>query len=772
MASTKDQEKAAGGRFFLLISLAALSFFSALALGRVFRGGGTPLHLGLAALAATALAGAMERRHILLATALSLAGLMVALGVLVFPETTRLWLPTLSTVRTAWRSLQDVNRAAAAEIAPALPLPPLVLAALAATWTSAFASHALAARARSPFLALLPPAALLAFSNLILSDSGRPPLVLAFMAAALGILFADGSWRIHQWGPVTYWQNRATSWPGAGAGFRSARRVGLVCLGIAVFTPWLLPGYHAAGLVNTQDQRSTTVSINPILDVRPQLQRTPSTPLFTVETTKPSYWRLLTYDVFTGQMWRPSNDASTGGVVVPSPSFPQAFQLLGPAPSVTSDDTRQNYQFQQLRTAYLPAAAEPIAIDAPEEIRYDRAQSILVAPTGTGAGFSYSVISRTPAPTADELDVFATLAPGSTDQRFIQLPARLSSQFGIIAHALTDDQATPYRKILALQTYLRSSVFQYDLKAPPAPNGDQLLNFLTRSRRGYCVQFASTMALLLRELGIPARVAQGYTTGKQDPTDPARYEVTTAEAHTWVEVLFPGYGWLPFEPTPTRSNPATNSYFALPPAGNTAPDPECTLSFQGKDGCVVNKQTRPRPRGQPRTLPAEPAPVAPVVPPGAFPTERRPWLRAALLWVPVALLIALAAIPALKAGRRRLVLSRAGHRPKRLVLASYAVLAAEAGDVGLARRPHETLWEYRARLEPRIAGLDAQLTQLMGLTGRAVYSDRDISPLQARRAAAAARDVGRALRRSVGRFTRLLGWFRLQRWTPSRPPAG
>jgi transglutaminase-like putative cysteine protease len=768
MATAKDQEETGSGRLLLLISLAALAFFSALALGRVFRGGGTALHLGLAALAATALAGAMERRHILLATALSVVGMVVALGILVFPQTTRLWLPTISTLGTAWRSLRDVNRAAAAEIAPALPLPPLVLAALTATWTSAFASYALAARARSPFLALLPPAALLAFSNLILSDSGRPLLVLAFMAAALGILFADGSWRVHQWGPVTYWQNRATKWPGAGAGLRGARRVGLICLGVAVFTPWLLPGYHAAGLVNTQDQRSTAVSINPILDVRPQLQRTPSTPLFTVEASKPAYWRLLTYDVFTGQAWRPSNDASTGGVLVPS----AGFQLLGGSPSVAPDDSRQTYQFQQLRTAYLPAAAEPIAIDAHDEIRYDPAQSILVAPAGAGAGFSYSVISRILAPTPDELDVFPTLAPDPIDRKYVQLPAGLSSQFARIAHAITDNQLTPYRKVLAVQDYLRSPTFQYDLKAPPAPNGDQLLNFLTKSRRGYCVQFASSMALLLRELGIPTRVAQGYTTGRQDPKDPARYEVTTAEAHTWAEVLFPGYGWLPFEPTPTRSNPATKSYFALPPvAPNAGPGSQCTLSFHGEDGCVVNR----RPRGGGRTTggrpPAEPVLTGPIVLPATHPGGSRLWLRATLLWLPVALLVALAAIPVAKAGRRRLVLSRASGTPKRLVLASYAVLAAQAGDVGLERRRHETLWEYRVRLKPRVAGVDPQLTRLMGLTGRAAYSDRDISALQARSAAAAARDVGRALRRSVGRFTRVLGWFRLQRSTPFRPVA-
>jgi transglutaminase-like putative cysteine protease len=765
MATKKDPEKGGGGRLVLLTSLAALAFFSALALGRVFRGGGTGLHLGLAALAATLLAGAMGRRHILLATVLSLAGLVVAIGVLVFPETTRFWLPTLSTVRGAWRSLQEVDRAAATEVAPALPLPPLVLAALAATWTSAFASHALAARARSPFLALLPPAALLAFSNLILDDRGAPLLVLAFMAAALGILFADGSWRVGQWGPVTYWQGRATLWPGAGAGLRSARRVGLVCLGVAVFTPWLLPGYHVAGLVNSKLQTGgVSVSIDPILDVRPEILRVPATPLFTVRASQPAYWRLLSYDLFDGQAWRPSNEAATGGVVLNSGPLPQA-------PPSTPQDISQQYLFQQLRTVYLPAAAEPISIDVPEGgVRYDKAQSILVTPSGIDAGYHYSVVSRSPAPSSADLDAVASLAPGLSDQKYtrLQLPADLSQQFAGIAHLLTDAQPTPYRRIIAIQDYLRG--FTYTLRAPSAPDGNQLLYFLTRSKAGYCVQFASSMALLLRELGIPARVAQGYVTGSFDPKADL-YRVTTADAHTWVEVLFPGYGWIPFEPTPTRSNPATQSYATPPPLPNPAQGPSCKnlisvvhgATYEGTS-CDSDGKRNTRPKGvQPKSQRILPTP-APTLPPTTVPAAPGgSGKRVAIVLLPLLLLVATAAIPLTKSARRRLLLKRAAGRPRQMVLASYAVLVADAGDIGLGRRAHETLWEYRARLRSKVDGLDAELTRLMGLTGRAAYSERAISPAQASSAAAAAGTIARSLRRSVGRLTRILGWFKLPR---------
>ena len=95
----------------------------------------------------------------------------------------------------------------------------------------------------------------------------------------------------------------------------------------------------------------------------------------------------------------------------------------------------------------------------------------------------------------------------------------------------------------------------YDVKS--------LVNFLTKTKRGFCQQFASAMAVLVRSLGYPARVATGFTPGLYDPKQKV-YRVSTTNAHTWVEVMFPGYGWIPFEPTPTRSNPSAASYLSTP----------------------------------------------------------------------------------------------------------------------------------------------------------------------------------------------------------------
>ena len=109
----------------------------------------------------------------------------------------------------------------------------------------------------------------------------------------------------------------------------------------------------------------------------------------------------------------------------------------------------------------------------------------------------------------------------------------------------------PYAAAVAIEAWLRSSGgFTYD-ETPPQIQGAPLVQFVTRTKRGYCQHFAGAMALMLRYLGIPARVAAGFTSGIHDK-EAGTWSVNDREAHTWVEVWFTGYGWLPFDPTPGR----------------------------------------------------------------------------------------------------------------------------------------------------------------------------------------------------------------------------
>jgi hypothetical protein len=124
-----------------------------------------------------------------------------------------------------------------------------------------------------------------------------------------------------------------------------------------------------------------------------------------------------------------------------------------------------------------------------------------------------------------------------------------------VAKDVAGDVTNPYAAAAALEAWFRQPSlggFVYDEQPPvPAANQPALVQFVTQTKRGYCQHFAGAMALMLRYLGIPARVAAGFTSGSYD-ADKHEWTVTDHEAHDWVEVYFPGWGWIPFDPTPGR----------------------------------------------------------------------------------------------------------------------------------------------------------------------------------------------------------------------------
>jgi len=429
--ASHEEPKAPPGRLALLGALLAGEVSAAVAFGRVLQGGKPTAQLAFAAALSLLLAGALERRHVLLAAVVSAAALLVLLGLFVFPDTTKVALPTLSTLRAIRDAFAAVGRTADVQAAPALPLPPLMLAALTGVWAASFSSHALAARARSPFLAIVPPAALIAFTNLVMGDGARPIYVLPFLASVLAVLFADGLWRVAQWGPVTMWRGRRSARLVA-TSTRGARRLALASLGIAVIAPGLLPGFRSPGLVDLHaTQGSPRISINPIVDIRAQLLRNPDVQVFTVRTSPPeqgAYWRITADDVFNGRQWSPSNGDASGGMVLEGPS---AVSSINVATSGTFQLT-QHFRFNQFWQMELPAAFQPLAVDVPQRVRYDPPSGLLFDPNGTHPGFSYTVTSIEVNPSPAELNAVTSLdAPGTA--RYTEQPKITTKQIQDIA---------------------------------------------------------------------------------------------------------------------------------------------------------------------------------------------------------------------------------------------------------------------------------------------------------------------------------------------------
>ena len=169
------------------------------------------------------------------------------------------------------------------------------------------------------------------------------------------------------------------------------------------------------------------------------------------------------------------------------------------------------------------------------------------------SGDTYTITSSVSVAEPDALRAAGTDYPAWALTRYTSLPSELPRRVRDLGAELTSAADTPYEKAKAIESYLRT--FPYTLKVEPPPfNADGVDHFLFTLRKGYSEYFASAMAVMLRSVNVPARLATGYTTGNKVP-DQQAYVVTDSHSHGWVEVFFPRYGWISFEPTPGGSLP-------------------------------------------------------------------------------------------------------------------------------------------------------------------------------------------------------------------------
>lgn len=163
-------------------------------------------------------------------------------------------------------------------------------------------------------------------------------------------------------------------------------------------------------------------------------------------------------------------------------------------------------------------------------------------------GEEYQITSSVSVATPSELRNAGTEYPAWAVMKYTQLPEELPQRVRDLGTQLTEEAETPYEKAKAIEDYLRQ--FPYRLQVTPPPfNADGVDHFLFTLRQGYSEYFASAMAVLLRSVEVPTRLATGYTQGDKMP-DQDVYLVTDSHNHAWVEVYFPEYGWVSFEPTP------------------------------------------------------------------------------------------------------------------------------------------------------------------------------------------------------------------------------
>ena len=208
--------------------------------------------------------------------------------------------------------------------------------------------------------------------------------------------------------------------------------------------------------------------------------------------------------------------------------------------------------FKRLDSRYEPGRVQPVTLVEVLPAQPD-VLSVHSAKGNIRANETYQLTSSVSVATAYELRGAGTDYPTWALVKYTQLPEGLPQRVRVLAAQLTASSQTPYDKAKAIERYLSGLPYSLQVEAPPYQT-DGVDHFLFTLRKGYSEYFASAMTVLLRASGVPARVATGYTVGDRVSGEDI-YIVNDSHSHAWVEVFFPQYGWITFEPTPGASLP-------------------------------------------------------------------------------------------------------------------------------------------------------------------------------------------------------------------------
>ncbi|RKQ34225.1 hypothetical protein C1C97_009945 [Kocuria tytonis] len=539
--------------------------------------------------------------------------------------------------------------------------------------------------------------ALLVVPALTLPGSINPLGLAAAALAALALLAGSRAWGATR-------DQRIAPAPG---GVPRALLVVAGVLAVVLFVPTVMPGFFNGAFPQGSSFTAERASgVGPLRAVGQDLRtREPARRFsYTTSDDRAQYMRLLTLSDFSQDEWFPDTehlDEDLSGL------GDGARNTVPRGPEITAKVTLDDFTEHWLPAPYAPVGVAGLGADgwgwSPRDL------SVHSASSGMSGG-SYTVTSAPPQATPEALRRAPAAAPDAAMADYLRLPADRPQSLADAARQFTDGARTDYDRALAIQNRLRTD-FRYDVDAPLAQGYDAggmaALGTFMKTRAGYSGHFAPAMALMARELGIPARVAVGYlpTTQRQDANGAPAFPVGTGDSHAWPELYFTGVGWVRFEPTP--GVPSTPDY--APDTPRDADDGASPSSGPGESATASPSEPpsgRPSapPSGTPQNQQPTDRPEPPEQRPAALPIPW--WALAAAVLVPV--LLVLLALPRWLRGRRRrrrlAALRDASLTPQRRAGAAWDEFCALAEDYGVTSRPSDT---PRARARHLAAGIPA-----------------------------------------------------------------
>jgi transglutaminase-like putative cysteine protease len=661
---------------------------------------------GCGSVAVVALAGTatrLRRLPVIVAGALGVVALLLYLN-LAFANARSLFhlLPTPASLGTLWH-VAGQGFTEASNYAPPVPeLRGMVLLAAAGIGITALLTDLIAVRLRSAALAGLPLLLLFTEPFTLSVSRGFAGTTIAFcvgVAGYLALLSSEGRDRIREWEhPNPSARDEPDTRALAGAG----RRVGFASVVLALCLPLFMPGLHATRLFGGQPGIGGSAGGGPgggvgFPDPNTQLSRelhatkASNVLVYTTADTAPDYLQIYTLDRLTDSGWQLFGQPESLVPVSPRLPAPPGLAAASSLPRETTTITLGG-DVGEDELAALPVPYPATAVTANGTLRADKPTLMVFDPGVSLAGLKYTVTSLANAPPAQQLNV-APPPPADIASHYLAVPSSYDSLRNLarsVVHAA--GAQTQFEEAVALQNWLTGGAFTYTLNAPTVLNAAGLTKFLEVTKKGYCQQFSFAMAALARLLGIPSRVAYGFTSGT--PLNGNSWLVTTHDAHAWPQLYFQGYGWLRFEPTPSG---VTGQGTAFAPSYSYA-------------------LTSPATTGQPQTAPAA-APAAPAAGTGIPPNLRNlfgneggaggpaagnasrvsPWEIFGLVIAGLIVLAAVAPWCARRVIRRRRWRRLAAARDVAWAHAAWQELRDDLTDYGASARPSESPRAVAAR---------------------------------------------------------------------------
>ena len=415
---------------------------------------------------------------------------------------------------------------------------------------------------------------------------GVVPFALA-AAGYLALLGVEGRGRAERWGRPLQHRQRATNLSYGRAGIQ----IGAAALALAVVVPALVPGLHTDKFFKKSGSGESARGVNPLLTLRSRLTQRTKIDYLTYRSSdgRSHYLRLVADDTFNGERFDFSELIDNGSAL----SLPD--RPRGMSESVVREDVTIDIDIEGLADKWLPAPLMATSVrGVGDDWRFDAGKDTLYSKRTDTGGAEYTVSAVLPVATGDQLAAPPSFDPNDDYfEKYLELPdaaATELTELRDLATFATRNATSQYDMAKQLETlFTKSGGFEYSERT----SGTDLPSFV-QERRGYCVHFATTMAVMARMLGIPARVNVGFSGGTKQKD--GSYVVTSRDAHAWPELYLGEVGWVAFEPTPgggggpgdgdepSTSAPPTTSQAAPSPTASAAAPTVTPPTSSSRDG--------------------------------------------------------------------------------------------------------------------------------------------------------------------------------------------